>query len=142
MQWVWQHGLQVLNQMHNPEPPMENWTRLRSMDGSRVYTVFILRDMSGKHVKHWNNFKGGIRLDHRCVHCPTFALLAQGKEETRIEILETQIGRARNTQRVLVICENIFAKPNGGGFQWSGTCTICGGCSLWAMLDGRWTFQT
>ena len=69
IQFVLEHGLQILNRQMPMSEIHESWTCARSLDGALVQIDFILADTRFLLMQSWNDFSLPIGLDHRSVHC-------------------------------------------------------------------------
>ena len=69
IQFVLEHGLQILNRQLPMSQTHESWTCARSLDGALVQIDFLLADTRLELLQSWNDFTLPIGLDHRSVHC-------------------------------------------------------------------------
>ena len=69
MQFVLEHGLQILNRQLPMSQIHESWTCARSLDGALVQIDFLVADTRLELLQSWNDFSLPIGLDHRSVHC-------------------------------------------------------------------------
>ena len=69
MQFVLEHGLQILNRQMPMSEIHESWTCARSLDGALVQLDFLTADTRFELLQSWNDFSLPIGLDHRSVHC-------------------------------------------------------------------------
>ena len=69
MQFVLEHGLQILNRQLPMSQIHESWTCARSLDGALVQIDFLIADTRLELLQSWNDCSLPIGLDHRSVHC-------------------------------------------------------------------------
>ena len=69
IEFVLEHGLQILNRQMPMSRIHESWTCARSWDGALVQIEFIVADTRFLLMQSWNGFSLPIGVDHRSGHC-------------------------------------------------------------------------